>query len=198
MPYPTVTRADVEEALQIIDGLGIPHGRGATRYSLVVTNPDGSKCCYPPKLVLSYAAKVATGEFLPPSEFSGGAAHANRIFSKLGFSVDETGPNLCIQSPDALTKLGKLEGTAWLAKQKREGAALDNGFYVNLAAFKILKGMGKSGTGLTLTDLDKHAGIILGAAGTGYVVFPDGEVAMIGDTASEAQKALADRMLRII
>ena len=198
MAYPEITRADVEKAIRTIDSKGIPHGRHATRYSLIVRRPDGSQCCYPPKLVMSYAVKERTGKLLPPSEFSGGAAHANRVFGKLGFEIGETGPNLCIQAGDALAKLGRLEGADWVKRQKAAGAALDNGFFLNLSAFKILKGMGSKAHGLTLGDLDPKAGMILGENGTGYVVFPDGEIAMLGDTASAAKKQRADRVCRIV
>jgi hypothetical protein len=198
MPYPQVERKHVEKALKMIDDRGVPAGRGATRYSLVTRDASGRRQCYPPKLVLSLAVKAKTGTALDPSQFSGGAHHANKVFGKLGYTIEKTGPNLCIQSPDALTKLGRLEGRQWAASQRSGGASLDNGFYLNLEAHRILKTMGSKAKGMTLDMLDPRAGLILGAHGSAYVVFPDGEIALIGDTATEAQKSMAARMMQVV
>jgi predicted GNAT family acetyltransferase len=197
MPIPQVDRKDVEQALRMIDAEGIPPGRGSTRYSLVA-HRGGRKECYPPKLVLSYAVQARTGRPLDPSQFSGGAHHANRIFGKLGYSIEQTGPTLCIQAPNALDKLGKLEGRQWVAAQRKGGPRLDNGFFVSMEAHKILLQMGSRSKGLTLEDLDPKAGLITGATGAAYVVFPDGEIALMGDTATEAQRSMAARMMQVV
>jgi hypothetical protein len=197
MPYPQIRKQDVEQALKMIDAEGIPHGRGSTRYSLV-THRGGRKECYPPKLVLSYAVKARTGEALDPSQFSGGAHHANRIFGKLGYSIERTGPTLCIQASKALDKLGKLEGRPWVKRQRDGGASLDNGFFLNLEAYKILRSMGSKAKGMTLADLDSKAGVIAGTGRTAYVVFSDGEIVLVGDTASKAKQDQADRILQVV
>lgn len=198
MPYPQVERRNVQNALKRIDAEGIPHARGATRYSLVVRKPNGSKECYPPKLVLSYAAQDATGTPLDPGEFSGGVHHTNRIFERLGYFIEKTGPFLCIQSPHCLEKMGKLEGAQWVRQQRSQGVALDNSYALSLLAYKMLRQMGADADGMKLSDLDPKAGVILGASGSAYVVFPDGEIALVGETATEAQKQVAQTMMQIV
>lgn len=198
MPYPQVTRRDVEAAIKLIDAEGIPHGRGSTRYSLVVHKPSGHKECYPPKLVLSYAVKAATGVALDPNDFSGGLHHTNRIFNRLGYEIEKTGPFLCIQSSQALEKLGKLEGRDWVRLQQAKGASLDQGFFLNLETFRILQSMTALPKSTTLGDIDPKAGLIAGATSAGYVVFPDGEIVLIGDTATDAQRRMAETMMQIV
>ena len=59
----------------------MPKGREADKFLVLV---DGEP--YPPKYILSIAARVATGRELDPSEFSGGH-EANAFLEGLGFKV---------------------------------------------------------------------------------------------------------------
>ncbi len=68
-------------ALAEIDRNGIPPGRQATKFVIVY---EGRK--YPPKYVLSLAAKHATGTQLKPDSFGGGN-EANSFLREKGFEV---------------------------------------------------------------------------------------------------------------
>jgi 5-methylcytosine-specific restriction protein B len=85
--FPTITRditvEHVNEALSEIDKSGVPPGAESTGYDLVYHNKR-----YPPKLVLSLAAKAANGTEFDRSLFSGGEdSSAFRLLRKLGFEV---------------------------------------------------------------------------------------------------------------
>ena len=71
----------VKAAVDHIRAHGIPKRRESTVFSLVW---DGR--LYPPKYVISIAAKIATGRELYPSEFSGGE-EANSFLARLGFEI---------------------------------------------------------------------------------------------------------------
>ena len=62
-----ITKQDILKVLDFIDKNGIPSNRKSTRYNLLYKDN-----LYPPKYVLSIAAKVATGKELEPSQFNGG------------------------------------------------------------------------------------------------------------------------------
>ncbi len=76
-----ITREEILAALAIIGRKELPPGRRATRYLL---QHDGKT--YPPKYVISLAAKIATGEELLPSSFNGGA-ESNRFLNARGFTI---------------------------------------------------------------------------------------------------------------
>ena len=71
----------VIQAIADIRSGGIPRKREATKFNLV---HDGR--LYPPKFILSLAAKYAIGEELPASHFSGGD-EANGFLASLGFEI---------------------------------------------------------------------------------------------------------------
>lgn len=76
-----IQRADVEWAVGQVREEGVPSGREATTYSLLV---DGKE--YPPKYVLALAAGRVAGRVLQPHEHSGGSQTNDRL-AELGFRV---------------------------------------------------------------------------------------------------------------
>jgi hypothetical protein len=80
----SITREHILQALRHIDEHGVPPGRGATKYAL---EHDGR--LYPPKLVVSIAARYALGSELDPATFSGGQ-ETNRFLRQRGFCIAET------------------------------------------------------------------------------------------------------------
>lgn len=77
----SISREHIFRALRDIDEHGVPPGRDATKYAL---EHDGR--FYPPKLVVSIAARHALGSELDPTTFSGGQ-ETNRFLSKRGFRI---------------------------------------------------------------------------------------------------------------
>lgn len=69
-------------AIAELDNVGTPSGRGSKRYFLV---HRGRR--YPPKYLLSLAAKYAVGRELRPSEFNGGQ-ETNNFLQRLGFEIE--------------------------------------------------------------------------------------------------------------
>jgi 5-methylcytosine-specific restriction protein B len=79
----TISSAHVEQAIAEIDRDGVPPNAQSMYYDLV---HKGRR--YPAKLVLSLAAKYATGEELARNMFSGGeTSPAFRLLRKLGFEI---------------------------------------------------------------------------------------------------------------
>ncbi len=76
-----ITAAHVNEAIAEIDKRGVPKNRRSTKWCLQLGNRR-----YPPKYVLSLAAKRATGHALPPDEHNGGE-QTNRVLIRLGFQI---------------------------------------------------------------------------------------------------------------
>lgn len=73
----------VLQALEEIDRAGVPEGAKSTGYDLI---HEGKH--YPPKLVLSFAVKYATGESLERASFKGGEdSHGFSLLRRLGFSI---------------------------------------------------------------------------------------------------------------
>jgi hypothetical protein len=86
-----IKREHILGALAEIDRTGVLAGRQSKKFAIL---HDGKK--YPPKYVLSLAAKQATGVDLPPRFFAGGN-EANHFLMERGFRVvalDENGPAL--------------------------------------------------------------------------------------------------------
>lgn len=80
----------VLQALKHIDDHGVPQGAESTGYDLI---HEGTR--YPPKLVLSLAAKYVTGEELDRRLFSGGVdATAFRLLKGLGFLIVPKKPSI--------------------------------------------------------------------------------------------------------
>jgi 5-methylcytosine-specific restriction enzyme A len=81
----------VTEAMAEIRKTGIPPKARSTKFD--VLHPDGTP--FPPKLVLSLAAKAATGRPLSRRDFSGGE-ETNAPLKNLGFTVTERKPGAMI------------------------------------------------------------------------------------------------------
>lgn len=77
-----ISSAHVEAAIAEIDRAGVPSGREPTRYRLLHLGK-----AYPPKLVVSVAAKYAIGREWPAERFNGGA-ETNAFLQKLGFEIE--------------------------------------------------------------------------------------------------------------
>jgi hypothetical protein len=77
-----ITADHVLAAIAEIDRVGVPPGRESTWYHLVYQGRH-----YPPKYVVSLAAKYALGQELHPSIFSGGA-ETNSFLRELGYDVE--------------------------------------------------------------------------------------------------------------
>ena len=82
----TISRNHVLEAMHEIDELGVPDRRKSTGYCLIHKQRH-----YPPKYVISLAAKYAVGRELGPHEFYGGEGSgcANVFLRSRGFEVVE-------------------------------------------------------------------------------------------------------------
>ena len=80
-----IRRAHVMAAVREIDGRGVPPARKPTKFTLVI---DGQ--AYPPKYVLSLAARHATGKELRPDDFTGGN-ETNLFLRNLGFNIQPVG-----------------------------------------------------------------------------------------------------------
>lgn len=78
----TIKASHVRLAAAEIKARGIPKGREADKYLAMV---DGEG--FPPKLILSIAARFATGTELSAAEFSGGDQANTFLEKKLGFKV---------------------------------------------------------------------------------------------------------------
>jgi hypothetical protein len=86
MPIPASVTADhVREAMSRLQRHGVPPGADSTKYD-VVDPRTGARL--PPKLVVSIAAEIATGEPFPRTQFSGGEA-TNGPLRDLGFEIVE-------------------------------------------------------------------------------------------------------------
>lgn len=95
---PRLTSQHVLAAMERIRVEGVPALARSTRYD--VLHPDDG-AAFPPKLVLSIAMEVATGQPLPRTEFSGGE-QTNAPLRELGFEiVEKTAPRMAA-TPDDL------------------------------------------------------------------------------------------------
>jgi predicted HNH restriction endonuclease len=77
----SIKKRHVDRAIELIKTTGIPKSRKATKFDLV-----HGAYRFPPKYVLSVAARIATGTFLSAGRFSGGD-EANDYLSNLGFGI---------------------------------------------------------------------------------------------------------------
>jgi len=82
----TITRDHVLKAIHEIDEVGVPDHRKSTGYCLIHEQRH-----YPPKYVISVAARYAIGRELEPNEFYGGEGRdcANIFLRSRGFKVVE-------------------------------------------------------------------------------------------------------------
>jgi hypothetical protein len=81
-----ITKEHLLAALKQIDTNAVPWHRTSTRFDLLY---EGKK--YPPKYVISLAAKMATGVELAPEKFSGGD-ETNSFLKQQGFEVKSKDP----------------------------------------------------------------------------------------------------------
>jgi MoxR-like ATPase len=83
-----IAKEHILGAIEQIDKDGVPPSRDSQSYDLVL---NGKR--YPPKYVLSLAAKIATGQELAPDEFAGGRnTPAFQHLEGLGFTILEKHP----------------------------------------------------------------------------------------------------------
>jgi hypothetical protein len=78
----SITATDVRAAIAFIDQNGVPKSRRSTRYHLVL---NGRR--YPPKYVVSIAAKQVTGMELSSHVFNGGH-ETNAFLESRGFHIE--------------------------------------------------------------------------------------------------------------
>ena len=78
----TITATHVRQAAAEIKACGVPKGREADKF-LVMVDGEG----FPPKVILSIAARFATGTELSAAEFSGGDPANTFLEKKLNFKV---------------------------------------------------------------------------------------------------------------
>jgi hypothetical protein len=96
----TIRASHVRLAANEIRANGIPKGREAEKF-LVLVDGEG----FPPKLILSVAARFATGSELGPGQFSGGQEANRHLTKNLGFKVVSIGK----EGPPAFLFLTKPE-----------------------------------------------------------------------------------------
>ena len=105
---------------------------------------------------------------------------------------------LYITDEGAFEMLASIEGKVWERKHLGGGLKLDNGFFLNLEAFKVIEEQGLAGLDIPLSDLDEKAGAIAGFAGSGYIVMPDGQIMLDGSSASKAKRQKAAKFMQVI
>src|SRR5881394_1959344 len=81
IPEAQISKEHILAAISKIDSEGVPAHRASTKFEISFNSKK-----YPPKYVVSVAAKLATGKELLPNEFSGGE-ETNKFLRKHGFEV---------------------------------------------------------------------------------------------------------------
>jgi hypothetical protein len=95
-----IIKDDILAAIREIDKDGVRSGRHSTTYNLIY---DGRT--YPPKYVLSLAARYATGKELEPSAFAGGSeTDAFKLLEKFNFEVAPKGNGTTSMTSNDFTK----------------------------------------------------------------------------------------------
>jgi 5-methylcytosine-specific restriction protein A len=77
-----ITREHILLAIKEIEATGYPEKNESRKYDLIFNDKS-----YPPKIVLSYASKYATGSVLDVSGFSGEEQFANKFLKERGFEI---------------------------------------------------------------------------------------------------------------
>ena len=81
--FSQITREHVLSAIEEVDKNGVRVGRHSSTYDLLHNEKK-----YPPKYLISLAAKYVTGKELAPEEFSGGIdTEAFKVLENLGFTI---------------------------------------------------------------------------------------------------------------
>lgn len=116
----TIARDHILKAIHEINELGVPDRRKSTNYCLIYEQMH-----YPPKYVISIAARYATGEELGPHEFYGGegSGRANMFLRSRGFEVVE-----CKCDRVFLTETEATERTGSVEESKGEDTCCDDLF----------------------------------------------------------------------
>jgi hypothetical protein len=84
IPAAQISTEHIRAAIEKIDSEGVPPNRASTKFEILFNSRK-----YPPKYVVSVAAKLATGKELLPNEFSGGE-ETNSFLRERGFEVVPT------------------------------------------------------------------------------------------------------------
>jgi hypothetical protein len=124
-----IHKEHILSAIQEIDKHGVPKERHSTSYDLIYNSKS-----YPPKYILSLAARYATGRELNPKDFVGGAnTPAFQLLEGLNFQVvPKTDSTLSFWWVNH-KQTGKVEvdeGYIWSPQKNNNGSA--NQTYVNL------------------------------------------------------------------
>jgi 5-methylcytosine-specific restriction protein B len=83
--FSVIKRDHILKAIKEIDETGIRKGRHSSTYDLIYNGKP-----YPPKLVISIAARFATGQELNSDEFEGGeTTTAFKVLREQGFTIEE-------------------------------------------------------------------------------------------------------------
>jgi DNA polymerase III sliding clamp (beta) subunit (PCNA family) len=106
--------------------------------------------------------------------------------------------SLNILDAGAFEKLAAIEGEIWERRQRKGGVKLANSFALNKAAYEVILAEGLGGLDIPLADLDSDAGVIAGFAGAAYIVMPDGEVMLDGQSTSPSKRARAAKAMQVI
>jgi hypothetical protein len=124
-----IQKEHILSAIQEIDKDGVRKGRHSTTYDLIYNDKS-----YPPKYVLSLAARYATGKELNPDDFTGGAnTPAFQLLEGLNFRVvPKTNPVVSFWWVNH-KQTGKVEvdeGYIWCPQKNNNGSI--NQTYINL------------------------------------------------------------------
>ena len=104
---------------------------------------------------------------------------------------------LRVDDTTALHVLTQLEGPSWLKRQEKDKLRLmdPRSFWSNAAAYRVLQqtraSLGDAAKGFIVSDILPGAGFIEGMKGELYSVLPDGQIALVAETASPEKRQLA-------
>lgn len=149
----------------------------------------------PPKPASATPLPIATPRSAPPV--------AIMPFAAPFVPAAPASPVLRIDDPNALQVLTELEGPNWYRRQEKDKRRLtDSGsFWSNVAAYKALldtkREMGAAADFMIITDILPDAGFIQGFEGELYAVLPDGQIALIADTAALHKRYAAARYMPV-
>lgn len=107
---PEIKAEHILAAIAEVDAKGVPAGRESSRY--VLHHNDRR---YPPKYLISRAAKFAVGRELKPDEFNGGH-EANSFLRRLGFGIEEDGRMPAVSKPETAPAVRHVAPTTKLSE----------------------------------------------------------------------------------
>lgn len=124
-----IQKEHILSAIREIDNDGVRKGRHSTTYDLIYNNK-----LYPPKYVLSVAARHATGKELEPDDFAGGAnTPAFQFLERLNFQLipkADAAISYCWVNHKQTGKVEVDEGYIWSPQKNNNGST--NQTYNNL------------------------------------------------------------------